>query len=258
MPRRNYLLEIAYDGTDYEGWQRLPHEKPSIQAALEKALSSALGEPIEVTGASRTDRGVHAEAQAASFHTRSPKPPLSILGALDRELPPDIVIQTIREVDPRFHARFRAKSKLYRYRLHVAERPDPFARRYSFHVHGRLEGGALDLAAMRVAAAAFVGDHDFAAFTNAKEGDTKRSLDALRVETGPHGPAGGAFVDLYFEAKSFLYDQVRIMAGAILAAGQGSFRAETMAKALASGDRSLVPGALGAWGLCLVKVRYSD
>jgi len=274
MPRKNYLIELAYDGTDYEGWQRLPDGKPSLQAALEKALSASLGEAIEVTGASRTDRGVHAAGQAASFHSRSPKPLAAILAALDRDLPPDMVAKSIREVDPRFHARFRAKSKLYRYRLHVGDRPDPFARRYSHHVRGSLAGGSLDLEAMRGIGGLLVGEHDFAAFTNAKDADTKRSIESVRVEVGAvvgaggiggpgRGPgeseaAGEVFVDLLFEGKSFLYNQVRIMAAAILAAGEGRFGPETMAKALASGDRSLVPGALGAWGLCLVKVRYSS
>ncbi|HUX42126.1 MAG TPA: tRNA pseudouridine(38-40) synthase TruA [Rectinemataceae bacterium] len=271
MGRKNYLVEFAYDGTDYEGWQRLPDGKPSLQAVVEKAVSAALGEPIEVTGASRTDRGVHAEGQAASFHSRSPKPQAAILAALDRELPPDIVARSIREVDPRFHARFRAKSKLYRYRLHVGGRPDPFARRYSHHV-----AGPLDLEAMRSIGRMLEGEHDFSAFTNAKDAEARRGLEAVRVEAvsigggGAAGIAGGAasggenagigkalFVDLYFEGKSFLYNQVRIMAAALLAAGEGRLAPEAVSKALVSGDRSLLPGALGAWGLCLVKVRYS-
>ena len=265
MPRRNYLVEFAYDGTDYEGWQRLPAGKPSVQAVVERALSAVLGEPIEVTGASRTDRGVHAEAQAASFHSRSPKPQAAILAGLDRELPPDIVAGSIREVDPRFHARFRAKSKLYRYRLHVGERPDPFARRHSYHV-----SGPLDLEAMRSIGRMLEGEHDFSAFTNAKDAEARRGLEAVRVEAATSVTAGAApggesagsgkavYVDLLFEGKSFLYNQVRIMAAVLLAAGEGRIAPEAVSKALASGDRSLLPGALGAWGLCLVKVRYSS
>ncbi|HUX36554.1 MAG TPA: tRNA pseudouridine(38-40) synthase TruA [Rectinemataceae bacterium] len=245
MPRRNYLMRLAYDGRAYEGWQRLPDGKPSIQALVEKTLSSVLGEPVEVTGASRTDRGVHAEGQAASFHSRSPKPLPAILADLDRELPPDIVVKRIDEVDPRFHARFRAKSKLYRYRFHVGERPDPFLRPYSHHVRG-----PLDLVAMREAALLLVGEHDFAAFTNAKDAETRRSLDAIRVEEGE------GLVDVFFEGKSFLYNQVRIMAAALLAAGEGRLSAAAIREALGKGDRRSLPGALGAWGLCLMEVRY--
>lgn len=245
MARRNYLLRIAYDGSDYEGWQRLPSGRPSVQAGIELALAKILGESIEITGASRTDRGVHAEGQAASFHTRSPKPAAALLSDLDRELPPDIVIRSIREVDPRFHARFRALSKLYRYRLHVGDRPDPLVRRYSLHV-----GGPLDLGAMREAARLFVGERDFRAFSHAKEGDTRRSLSSLEVEEA------GDFVDLLFEGKSFLYNQVRLMAAALLAVGEGKLRGGAIEAALAGGEGSRLPGALGPWGLCLLEVRY--
>ena len=245
MPRRNYLMRLAYDGRAYEGWQRLPEGKPSIQALVEKHLSAILGEPIEITGASRTDRGVHAEGQAASFHSRSPKPVASILAELDRELPPDIVVKRIEEVDPRFHARFRAKSKLYRYRFHVGERPDPFLRPYSHHVKA-----PLDLGAMREAALVLIGEHDFAAFTNAKDAQTRRSLDAIRVEEG------GALVDIFFEGKSFLYNQVRLMAAALLAVGEGRLSSAALREALDKGERRALPGALGAWGLCLMDVRY--
>lgn len=246
MARKNYLMRLAYDGRAYEGWQRLPGGKPSLQDSIEKALSDCLGEPIEITGASRTDRGVHAEGQAASFHTRSPKPGPAILADLDRLLPPDIAALELKEVDPRFHARFRAVSKLYRYRLHVAERPDPFLRAYSHHIRG-----PLDLAAMRKAASFLEGEHDFAAFTNAKGVESRRSLGAVRIqETGP-------LVDLLFEGKSFLYNQVRIMAAALLAVGEGKLEPPEIEKALRGGERRAMPGALGPWGLCLVEVRYT-
>ncbi|MEI6874967.1 MAG: tRNA pseudouridine(38-40) synthase TruA [Spirochaetota bacterium] len=245
MPRRNFLVVLAYDGGGYEGWQRLPGEGRSIQGSVEAALATILGEAIEITGAGRTDRGVHAEGQAASFHSRTSLAPAEILFALTRELPSDIVAISCREVDPRFHARFRVKGKTYRYRLHVGAVPDLALHATSHHV-----AGPLDLPRMTEAAGILEGEHDFAAFTNAKEGKTMRTIDSIRVERQ------GAVVDLLFEAKGFLYNQVRIMAAAILAAGEGRLTIADLARIMATRDRSKAPGALGAYGLCLLEVRY--
>jgi tRNA pseudouridine38-40 synthase len=253
MGRRNFLLTLAYDGTDFLGWQRLPGAGRSVQGAVEEALSSILGESregrtegrIEVVGAGRTDAGVHAEGQAASFHSRTALSPQAITEALAAALPPDLACVSCREVDPRFHARFRAKAKVYRYRLHVGRVPDPRSRRTSFHVPG-----PLDLAAMQAAGAELLGEHDFRALSNAKGGDTLRRLDSVRVERK------GDFVDLYFEGPGFLYNQVRIMASVLLETGSGRLGPGGAAAILASKDRSRAPGALGAYGLCLVEVKY--
>jgi tRNA pseudouridine38-40 synthase len=310
--RRNYLLKLAYDGGEFAGWQRLPGRERSVQEEVELALRRALGDdalasgpPFEIVGAGRTDRGVHAEGQAASFHARTELGPQAIVAALNRELPPDIACGSCREVDPRFHARFRVKGKTYRYRLHLGEEADPRLRRWSLHVPLPARGG-LDLDAMRDAARALVGERDFAALTNAKEGATRRRLDALRIEVLPAaagyggplaalrgkglaaGPGGapdaglagraaaaagsglsagldsgtgaaesaGCLVDLCFDGPGFLYNQVRIMAACLLAAGEGRLDARGLEAILASRDRSRAPGALGAFGLCLAVVRY--
>ncbi len=246
MPRRNFLLTLAYDGSDFEGWQRGGSGQRTAQAELESALGALLGEAIEVTGASRTDAGVHAEGQAASFHSRTSLAPLRLVTELNRRLPPDLSCRSCHEVDPRFHARYRAKGKLYRYRLHVAAIPDVFSRRYSLHL-----GTGLDLKAMREAAAAFAGSHDFQAFTNAKHpDDSTRRIDAVTVE------ASGDFVDLFFKGEAFLYNQVRIMAGAIVEAGKGSLEPRAISEALSAGKRASMPGALGPFGLCLMEVYY--
>jgi tRNA pseudouridine38-40 synthase len=253
MPRRNFLLILAYDGSGFEGWQRGPalpaaegRHPRTVQATVETALSELLGETIEIVGAGRTDAGVHAEGQAASFHSRSTLGPEAIVAGLSPLLPPDIRCVSCREVDPRFHARYRAKGKLYRYRLHVAALSDPLLRPTSLHV-----GPGLDLGAMRGAAALLEGNHDFGAFTNAKgKGDTVRSIESVRVE------AAGDIVDLFFRGEGFLYNQVRIMAAAILEAGRGRLALDDIAAALAGGSRRAMPGALGAFGLCLVAIYY--
>jgi len=289
-PRRNFFMILAYDGGDFLGWQRLSGADRSVQATVESALSRILGEPIEIVGAGRTDRGVHAEGQAASFHSHTALAPQAIASALEISLPGDVACLSCREVDPRFHARFKVKSKLYRYRLLVGPHSDPFLRRYSHRVPD-----VLDLRAMRSAAALFEGERDFRAFTNAKDGEGFiRRIDSVRVE------AHERFVDLLFEAPGFLFNQVRLMAASILEVGRENLDPERIAEALriapnttaddregralgadaafperqagsgfreqgrrgarATGgmirEESALPGALGAHGLCLAAVRY--
>lgn len=239
-------LVLAYDGTDFKGWQRLPGKARTVQGFLEAALGRVLGEEVEASGAGRTDAGVHAEGQVASVPTRSGKSLERILRAVDGDLPPDLAVLSVEDAEPRFHARYRATGKLYRYRLAVGARPDPFAARYSLRVAEPLDRGA-----MREVAAALVGRRDFSAFTNAK-GDKSavRDLRAVRVVER------GDFLDLEFEGDGFLRNQARIMAGALLETGLGRLDPVGVAAVLADGVRAKAPGALEAKGLCLVKVYY--
>jgi tRNA pseudouridine38-40 synthase len=245
MARRNFLLRLAYDGTDFQGWQRLPGKGRSVQGELEAALSKAVGARIEVVGAGRTDAGVHAEGQAASFHAFTPLPCAELALRLNEGLPPDLACLSCEEVDSRFHARLHAVAKVYRYRLLPSSAPDPFLRRYSLRVP---EG--LDLAAMRAAAAALVGERDFRALSNARGDDTVRRLDEARVE------ANGKLVDLVFVGPGFIYNQVRVMAALLLESGLGRIDPARAAAIAGGRDRSAAPGALGPFGLCLVEVRY--
>jgi len=258
MPRRNFLARFAYDGSDFQGWQRLPDGRRTVQAEIEKALAPIVsgqqgtalaGPPFEIAGASRTDAGVHAEGQAASFHAHCTLSPGQIVTELNSALPPDIACLSCAEVDPRFHARYRARGKLYRYRIHAASLPDPFARRYSLHVDG-----PLDHEAMRAAAALFVGSHDFGAFTNGEGDPGGRSVESFHIEEN------SPFIDLLVSGPAFLYNQVRIMSAAVLAAGQGRLSPDCISGALREGAaaRSRMPGALGPYGLCLVRVFYGE
>jgi tRNA pseudouridine38-40 synthase len=246
MPRRNFLLTLAYEGGGFSGWQRLPEPERTVQREVEAALCRILEEKIEIVGAGRTDSGVHAEGQGAGFHSRTGMTCAGILAALRDTLPADIRCKACREVDPRFHARFRAKSKTYRYRLHVADGPDPRFRATSLHVDR-----PFDLGAVSAAAGLFEGEHDFRAFTNApKTASTRSRIDNVRIV------AMEDFVDLYFRAPGFLYNQVRIMAGTLVAVGKGTCNAKTVAALLASGERAQAPEMAGAFGLCLVDVTY--
>lgn len=248
MARRNFLLTLAYDGTDFKGWQRLGKGR-SVQGELERALSEVLGAPTEVVGAGRTDAGVHAEGQAASFHAFTDLSCAQLKADLNARLPSDLACFACSEADGRFHARLHARTKVYRYRLLASDDPDPFLARYSLHVQREL-----DLEAMRAVGGRLVGERDFRALSNAKGEDTVRRLDEVRVEARAH--RDGRIVDLVFVGPGFLYNQVRIMAAALLESGRGALDPERIDAILAGRDRSAAPGALAPRGLCLVEVRY--
>jgi tRNA pseudouridine38-40 synthase len=242
-----YKLTLSYDGTDFKGWQRLPGKGRSVQEILERALSRVLGEEILVAGAGRTDAGVHALGQVASFHTASKRPPAALLADLNACLPADIAALSCAAADPRFHARHLAKAKLYRYRVLNAPIRDPHSRRVSLHVEA-----PLDLDAMRAAAAVLLGRHNFQSFTNLKEKGKsyERDIDSIQIERQ------GDFLDLLFKADGFLHNQVRIMAGALIEAGLGRRNSADIQKILDVRDRALAPGAAPAAGLCLMAVEY--
>lgn len=249
MPDDRVLkLRLAYDGTDFKGWQRLPAGKGrTVQDCLERSLEKALGKAAEVSGAGRTDAGVHALGQVASLHTVSKRPCESILADLNAILPPDIACLSCEEADPRFHARYRASIKTYRYRILNRQIPDPFLRRYSLHL-----AQPLDVEAMRRAAPAFLGKHNFQSFTNLKEKEKsfERSISSAGIRRD------GDVVDIVFSGDGFLYNQVRIMASALIACGLGTMGIDSIREIIAAEDRARAPGAAGAFGLCLMDVAY--
>lgn len=240
-------LTLAYDGTDFRGWQSLGGRGRSVQECLRSALCRVLGEEIEVDGAGRTDAGAHAAGQVASLNCKSQRSAKSLLPDLNSLLPRDLACLSIEEADERFHARYRARSKRYRYRFLNSPIHDPFLARYSLQVPQDL-----DIGAMEAAVAAFIGRHDFRAFTNLKGNGRsfERELFSAALETR------GSLIDLHFVGDGFLYNQVRIMASAVLEAGLGHGDAARISSTLVSGDRAQAPGALGAFGLCLMEVGY--
>ncbi|HEY7291206.1 MAG TPA: tRNA pseudouridine synthase A [Vicinamibacterales bacterium] len=184
-----FRVLVAYDGTDFVGWQRQA-SGVSIQGLLEEALKPLEGRSVTVTGAGRTDAGVHALGQVAAFSLERPIDPATIVRALNARLPPDVRATFAEEVPSAFRVRFDARSKTYRYRIWNADVVPPFERRYVWHLTG-----ALDLAAMNAAARMLEGTHDFAAF-QASGGDaesTTRTVMASRVMgTGRAGRSGGS------------------------------------------------------------------
>lgn len=241
---RTIKLVLEYDGTELCGWQRQDNG-PTVQGHLEAALSQMIG-PTAVIGASRTDAGVHALGQVASFHTDTTVPVHGFRLGLNSYLPASIAVVDAAEVEPEFHARFSARGKHYRYQVLTRPEPSPLRARTTWH-----RPRALDVPAMRSAAAALVGEHDFAAFRAAgcSAKTTRRTLTRLEVTQ----PAPDQ-VNLEVEGNAFLRNMVRILAGTLVEVGEGRREPGQVAALLDSGDRVAAGQTAPARGLTLVEV----
>ncbi len=257
----NLKLTLAYDGTDYVGWQRQAAGR-SIQGLLETALAELEGASVTVVGSGRTDAGVHALAQVASVRmARDVEPPV-LVRAINAKLPGDIRILGADIVSSAFHARYSARSKLYRYWVSNGRVADPFAARYAWHV-----ATPLDLDAMRAAGEHLLGRHDFAAFqsTGSAVSTSVRTLSSLTVarrpECGVAGLTAGngvARITIEVEADGFLRHMVRAMAGTLVEVGRGLRPAGDIASILESGRRDRAGPTAPAHGLFLVRVTCAD
>ena len=243
---RNIRLDICYDGTRYRGWQRLPGKDDTLQGKLETALSRILEEPIEISGSGRTDAGVHAKGQVANFHTESNMSAAEILANLRKYLPEDIGIYSCKDVSPRFHARLNAKEKTYRYRIWNSDAPCVFDRRYVAVMPEQL-----DLEAMRGAADALVGEHDFSAFC----GNPKFKKSTVRYIRSIDIRREGGEVVLEYTGNGFLHNMVRILTGTLVEVGRGERSVESI-PALFGGKRADAGFLAPAQGLCLMEVYY--
>ena len=243
---RNLRLDLCYDGTRYRGWQRLPGESNTIQRKLEQSLSRILEEPIEISGSGRTDAGVHALGQVASFHCENTMPPAEILEQLRRYLPEDIGIYSCKEAAPRFHARLNAKRKTYCYRIWNSSAPCVFQRRYvaSFPE-------ALSVNEMNRAGQLLVGEHDFAAFCSRSKSkkSTRREIYALSVVRDENE------IRISVTADGFLYNMMRIIAGTLIDVGRGERSVESI-PSLFTAQRCSAGFLAPPQGLCLMEVEY--
>ena len=260
---RSLKLTIAYDGTNYAGWQRQP-VGTSIQQLIEGACAPlAGGEPPSVAGAGRTDAGVHALGQVASVNLPSRLPAATLQRALNFRLPADVRVSRVEDAAPGFHARFDAKRKCYRYRLSITPVLSPFDRWYVHHAPA-----VKDVGAMRRAAVAFLGRQDFASFqTRSGPDDAELSNDSAAGE-GP-GSSGtvrtlhrvelverGDEVAIEIEGDGFLRHMVRTMAGTLIEVGAGRRSAEDLPGILAARDRRAAGRTAPACGLTLLWVAY--
>ena len=237
---------IAYDGTNYCGWQIQPNGV-TIQGVLNETLSKLLGEKIEVKGASRTDAGVHALGNVAVFDTNARMPAGTISFALNQFLPEDIRIQLSEEVEPDFHPRYCDSEKTYEYRILNRTFPIPTERLYSYFYHY-----ALDTEKMREATSYLIGQHDFASFcgAGAQVKSTVRTITAMSVERD------GDMVTIRVSGTGFLYNMVRIIAGTLIEIGNGQYPPERMKDILDAKDRAYAGPTAPAHGLTLIGIRY--
>ncbi len=237
-------LVVAYDGTHYCGFQ-FQKNGPTIEAELNRALSELTGEEIHVTGASRTDAGVHALGNIAVFNTKSRIPPEKFGYALNSRLPEDIAVQSSGEVPASYHPRKCNSVKTYEYRILNRQFPDPTRRLSSTFCHWPLDAGR-----MQAAADYLLGEHDFASFCSAgsQAEDTVRKLyEAAVTRTGD-------LVTIRLSGNGFLYNMVRIIAGTLMSIGQGTFPPEHMKEVLNARDRRRAGVKAPARGLTLVSI----
>jgi len=241
-------LHISYDGTRYSGFQ-IQDNAPTIQGELEKALAVIYKQPVRVTGAGRTDAGVHARGQAAHYEAPFHIAVSNLPAALNAVLPGDIVITGAEAVPADFHARFQAKRKIYCYTIDRAPYPQVLLRLYSYHFPA-----ALDLEAMRAGAKLLQGRHDFAAFQAAGSTvrDTVRTLYRVELQDLPRIQ----LLKLRFEGDGFLYKMVRLLTGSLLKLGQGKLAVKDLAAALEGCCPAAASPAAPPHGLCLEQVIY--
>jgi tRNA pseudouridine38-40 synthase len=244
-----YKLTIAYDGTRFGGWQ-VQLNSVSIQGLIEEALSTILRQPISVIGSGRTDAGVHALGQTAHFSTTNAADISKTLASLNGLLPVEIRILDLVEVSSEFHARFKAVSKIYHYRLHLERISDPFKMNYTYHVPH-----PVDLKLLKETAALFLGTHDFTSFANeASRGsaanDAVRTLHRLDLSLEPGG------VRLEFEGDGFLYKMVRNIVGTLLDVCAGKISKDEVSAILKAKDRRKAGKSAPPHGLYLVEVKY--
>ena len=250
-------LTVAYDGTGFVGWQRQA-DGESIQGLLEQALARFDGAPVTVHGAGRTDAGVHALGQVASAEVTSRHDAASIHRGLNASLPPDVRVTAVEDAPAGFHARFSARSKMYRYVLDTSPVASPFDRGFSWHLPERL-----DVAAMQKAATALIGTHDFAVFqsTGGETSGTVRTITRSTLTTSQPQmqwgePCQARHIVYEVSGNGFLRHMVRAIAGTLVEVGRGWREPGSMAALLAAGDRAQAGPTAPAHGLFLVRVDY--
>lgn len=271
--RRNLCMTISYDGTAYNGFQSQPSGN-TIQNKLEDAIGMLTGEQTHVTGAGRTDAGVHARKMVANFYTASRIPVERWAVALNSRLPDDIVVHAVQEVPESFHARRHAIRKTYRYTINCCKFPNLFRRHYEFH-----HPTPLDIGAMQSALQYLIGEHDFTSFASplsTKPHHVRKITDA-RLVSEPQadetigqastvdvfdklrypGKSRGVY-HLYITGNGFLYQMVRIIAGTIMQVGEGKRAPEEIAAILAAKDRAKAGPTAMPHGLTLWDIEYEN
>ncbi len=243
---RTLRLTIAYDGTDFHGWQYQP-ALPTVQGLLIEACGRVLGEPVKVVGASRTDAGVHALRQVASVTTESAMSPEALGRALNALLPPAVRVMGAAQALPSFNARRSAIGKRYAYLIDRGQYADPFLRHFAWHLPR-----PLDAARLAVALRFVRGKHDFSAFCAA----AGRGRSPVCTVRATRVASRGRWLVLCVSADSFLHHMVRNLVGTLVEVGRGAAPADWMAEVLAGRDRTRAGPTAPARGLTLIRVLY--
>jgi len=246
---RNFKATLAYDGTDFAGWQVQPGQA-TIQSEVNKALEKIEGKSVEVYGSGRTDAGVHALGQVASFALECPIPILGLRRALNFRLPPAIRVNQVEEVTPEFHARYSATSKTYEYRIWRGEACPPFDARYAYHCPY-----PLDEAAMIEAAGKFVGEKDFRSLAT---NDGREHETTVRVIFESRLERVEERLIYRVRGSGFLYNMVRNIVGTLMEVGRRNQTVEGIERVLEARDRSAAGPTAPAGGLFLVEVEYPE
>ncbi len=267
MPK--VIITVEYKGTRYSGWQTQNvrtqassrRRLPAVQETIEFCLKQVLQEQVNLIGSGRTDAGVHAFNQAAHFTVSKAIQPLKLRLALNALLPEDIVVKRVAICENQdFHSRFHAKGKIYRYLIFNRVYPDVFCRDYAYYLPQ-----ALDIQAMRSAAKALVGRHDFKSFcaSGSKVKNTVRVIrrliikrTAYNLQPGDGYERGKPLVIITIEGNGFLYNMVRVIVGTLLEIGRGRLEPRAVVEILRSRDRRQAGPTAPAKGLCLMRVRY--
>ncbi len=241
-----YKALIEYDGKGYYGFQRQKDDFPTIQGELERVLAHLAQHPVSITGAGRTDSGVHAAGQVVSFTIEWRHGDGALQRAMNVNLPEDIAIKSLEKTDHSFHPRFDARRRSYAYYVYNTPVRSPMHRNYSWHV-----ARTLDVAAMNWAAAFLVGQKDFATFGLPPQGDsTVREIFAAQWQVLD------PYLVFHVEANAFLYRMVRSLVGSLVAVGTGSWSVEDFRTALQAEDRDRSAAAAPPQGLVLASVTY--
>lgn len=249
-----YRALVAYDGTDFQGFQRLSPGARSVQGTLEAALKGLSGIETIVLGAGRTDAGVHATGQVISFEVAWRHSTESLTRALNALLPTDIAVREVEQTVPTFHPRYDALSRVYVYRVYVSEVRVPLLARTAWHLRA-----TPDWEIMNRAAAMLIGSHDFASFGNPPRGERGTTYRHLMQAAWAEAPAqfGAKMAIFTVEANAFLYRMVRTLTGALVEIGTGRLSLNEFDGIFRARDRGLIGALAPAHGLTLVEVKYA-
>lgn len=247
---RNIKLMIAYDGSNFKGWQIQKKGERTVQGEIQNRLTKLCKHPVKLIGSGRTDAGVHAYEQVAHFHTGTPIPNDRLFKALNNDLPQDIAIRQVQTAPIDFHARYSITSKTYLYKIHIHPQPTPFLSRYTTHI-----SAPLNITKMQQVARLFIGTHNFGSFqSTTQENRDKCAIRNLTHLTIHHR---NELITIKITASGFLYKMARNIISTLIQIGKGDTSSEYIQKLLQNPSRLHSPKPAPPNGLYLWRCRYA-